>query len=91
MYSFVLIAGSANCVVSVFGVASGSRGEKTIGFSLGRVRAAGGTVEAVAGAVGSALEDACTSGRCSAGFAFPADFFLTNVSNSRTERFVCGW
>ena len=91
MYSFVLIAGSANCVVSGFGVASGSRGEETIGFSLGRVRAAGGTVEAVAGAVGSALEDACTSGRCSAGFAFPADFFLTNVSNSRTERFVCGW
>ena len=91
MYSFVLIAGSANCVVSVFGVASGSRGEKTIGFSLGRVRAAGGTVEAVAGAVGSALEDACTSDRCSAGFAFPAGFFLTNVSNSRTERFVCGW
>ena len=50
MYSFVLIAGSANCVVSVFGVASGSRGEKTIGFSLGRVRADGCTVGVVAGA-----------------------------------------
>ncbi len=91
MYSFVLIAGSANCVVSVFSTAGISRREEADGFSLGRVRAAGGTVEAVAGAVGSALEDACTSGRCSAGFAFPADFFLTNVSNSRTERFVCGW
>lgn len=91
MYSFVLIAGSANCVVSVFSTAGISRREETGGFSLGRVRAAGGTVEAVAGAVGSALEDACTSGRCSAGFTFPAGFFLTNVSNSRTERFVCGW
>ena len=91
MYSFVLIAGSANCVVSVFGVASGSRGEKTIGFSLGRVRADGCTVGVVAGADGSALEDACTSGRCSAGFAFPAGFFLTDVSSSRTDRFTCAW
>ena len=91
MYSFALISGSANCVVSGFSVASGSRGEETIGFSLGRVRADGCTVGVVAGAEGSVLEDACTSGRCSAGFAFPAGFFLTNVSNSRTERFVCGW
>ena len=91
MYSFVLIAGSANCVVSGFGVASGSRGEETIGFSLGRVRADGCTVGVVAGADGSVLAGDCPSGRCSAGFAFPAGFFLTNVSNSRTERFVCGW
>ena len=91
MYSFVLISGSANCVVSGSGAAGGSRRDEAGDFSFGRVRAAGGTVEAVAGAVGSALEDACTSGRCSAGFAFPAGFFLTNVSNSRTERFVCGW
>ena len=90
-YSFVLIAGSANCVVSVFSTAGISRGEETGGFSLGRVRAAGGTVEAVAGAVGSALEDACTSGRCSAGFAFPAGFSLTDVSSSRTDRFTCAW
>ena len=91
MYSFVLIAGSANCVASGFGVASGSRGEETIGFSLGRVRADGCTVGVVAGAVCSALEDACTSGRCSAGFAFPAGFSLTDVSSSRTDRFTCAW
>ena len=91
MYSFVLISGSANCVVSVFSAAGISRREETGGFSLGRVRAAGGTVEAVAGAVGSALEDACTSGRCSAGFAFPAGFSLTDVSSSRTDRFTCAW
>ena len=89
MYSFVLISGSANCVVSGFSAAGISRREETGGFSLGRVRAAGGTVEAVAGAVGSALEDACTSGRCSAGFAFPAGFSLTDTSSSRTSRFVC--
>ena len=91
MYSFVLISGSANCVVSGFSAAGGSRREETGVFSLGRVRAAGGTVEAVAGAVGSALEDACTSGRCSAGFAFPAGFSLTDVSSSRTDRFTCAW
>ena len=91
MYSFVLISGCANCVVSSFSTAGISCREETGGFSLGRIRAAGGTVEAVAGAVGSALEDACTSGRCSAGFAFPAGFSLTDVSNSRTERFVCDW
>ena len=89
MYSFVLISGSANCVVSVFGVASGSRGEKTIGFSLGSVRADGCTVGVVAGADGSVLAGDCTSDRCSAGLAFPAGFSLTDVSSSRTGRFVC--
>ena len=91
MYSFVLISGSANCVVSVFGVASGSRGEKTIGFSLGRVRADGCTVGAVAGTDGSVLAGACPSNRCSAGLAFPAGFSLTDVSSSRTDRFTCAW
>ena len=66
MYSFALIAGSANCVVSVFGVASGSRGEETIGFSLGRVRAdggtAGGVVGVVAGTSGSVIAGDCPSG-----------------------------
>ena len=84
MYSFVLISGSANCVVSVFGVASGSRGEKTIGFSLGRVRADGCTVGAVAGTDGSVMAGACPSNRCSAGFAFTADFSLTEDHSSRT-------
>ena len=84
MYSFVLSAGSANCVVSVFGVASGSRGEKTIGFSLGRVRAVGCTVGAVAGTDGSVMAGACPSNRCSAGFAFTADFSLTEDHSSRT-------
>ena len=73
MYSFVLIAGSANCVVSVFGVASGSRGEKTIGFSLGRVRADGCTVGVVAGAAGLLTTGACPNGRCSARVDFVAD------------------
>ena len=73
MYSFVLIAGSANCVVSVFGVASGSRGEKTIGFSLGRVRADGCTVGVVAGTTGSVITRDCSSGRCSARVDFVAD------------------
>ena len=91
MYSFVLISGSANCVVSGFSAAGGSRREETGSFSLGRVRAAGGTVRAVAGAIGSALEEACASGRCSAGFTFPAGFSLADFSNSRTERFVCDW
>ena len=90
-YSFVLIAGSANCVVSVFGVASGSRGEKTIGFSLGRVRADVCTVGVVAGADGSVLAGDCPSDRCSAGLAFPAGFSLTDVSSSRTDRFTCAW
>ena len=85
MYSFVLISGSANCVVSVFGVASGSRGEKTIGFSLGRVRADGCAVGAVADADGSVLTGAFPSDRCSTGFAFPAGFSLTDVSGSRTD------
>ena len=66
MYSFVLISGSANCVVSGFGVASGSRGENTIGFSLGRVRAdggtAGGVVGVVAGTSGSVIAGDCPSG-----------------------------
>ena len=84
MYSFVLISGSANCVVSVFGVASGSRGEETIGFSLGRVRADGCTVGVVADADGSVLAGTCPSGRCSAGFAFTADFSLTEDHSSRT-------
>ena len=91
MYSFVLISGSANCVVSVFGVANGSRGEKTIGFSLGRVRADGCTVGVVAGADGSVLAGDCPSDRCSAGFAFTAGFSLTDVSSSRTDRFTCAW
>ena len=91
MYSFVLISGSANCVVSGFSAAGASRREETGGFSLGRVCAAGCTVGAVAGADGSALEETCASGRCSAGFAFPAGFSLTDVSSSRTERFVCDW
>ena len=91
MYSFVLISGSANCVVSGFGVASGSRGEKTIGFSLGRVRADGCTVGVVAGADGSVLAGDCPSDRCSAGLAFPAGFSLTDVSSSRTDRFTCAW
>ena len=91
MYSFVLISGSANCVVSVFGVASGSRGEKTIGFSLGRVRADDCTVGVVAGADGSVLAGDCPSDRCSAGLAFPAGFSLTDVSSSRTDRFTCAW
>ena len=73
MYSFVLISGSANCVVSVFGVANGSRGEKTIGFSLGRVRADGCTVGVVAGAAGFLTTGACPNGRCSARVDFVAD------------------
>ena len=91
MYSFVLIAGSANCVSSGFGVASGSRGEKTSGFSLGRVRADGCTVGVVAGADGSVLAGDFPSDRCSAGLAFPAGFSLTDVSSSRTDRFTCAW
>ena len=91
MYSFVLIAGSANCVVSGFGVTGCSRRDETGGFSLGRVRADGCTVGVVAGADGSVLAGDCPSDRCSAGLAFPAGFSLTDVSNSRTERFVCGW
>ena len=91
MYSFVLISGSANCVGSGFGVANGSRGEETIGFSLGRVRADGCTVGVVAGADGSVLAGDCPSDRCSAGLAFPAGFSLTDVSSSRTDRFTCAW
>mgnify|MGYP007046391491 CR=1 FL=1 len=91
MYSFVLISGSANCVVSVLGVTGCSCRDETGVFSLGRVRADGCTVGAVAGADGSVLAGACPIDRCSAGLAFPAGFSLTDVSNSRTERFVCGW
>ena len=65
MYSFVLIAGSANCVVSVFSAAGGSRREETSGFSFGRVRAdggtAGGVVGVVAGTSGSVIAGDCPS------------------------------
>ena len=95
MYSFVLIAGSANCVVSGFSAAGGSRREETDGFSLGRVRADGGTVGGVVGVVagtsGSVIAGDCPSDRCSDGFAFPAGFSLTDVSSSRTDRFTCAW
>ena len=90
-YSFVLIAGSANCVVSGFSAAGGSRREETGGFSLGRVRADGCTVGVVAGADGSVLAGTCPSDRCFAGLAFPAGFSLTDVSSSRTDRFFCDW
>lgn len=91
MYSFVLIAGSANCVVSVLGVTGCSCRDETGVFSLGRVRADGCTVGAVAGTDGSVLAGACPSNRCSAGFAFPAGFSLTDVSSSHTDRFTCAW
>ena len=91
MYSFVLISGSANCVVSGFSAAGGSRREETGGFSLGRVRADGCTVGVVAGADGSVLAGTCPSDRCFAGLAFPAGFSLTDVSSSRTDRFFCDW
>ena len=91
MYSFVLIAGSANCVVSVLGVTGCSCRDETGVFSLGRVRADGCTVGVVAGADGSVLAGDCPSDRCSAGFAFPAGFSLTDVSSSRTDRFFCDW
>ena len=91
MYSFVLIAGSANCVVSVLGVTGCSCRDETGVFSLGRVRADGYTVGVVAGADGSVLTGDCPSDRCSAGLAFPAGFSLTDVSSSRTDRFTCAW
>ena len=91
MYSFVLISGCANCVVSGFSAAGGSRREETGSFSLDRVRTDGCTVGAVVKAGGSVMAGTCPSGRCSAGFAFPAGFSLTDVSSSRTERFVCDW
>ena len=91
MYSFVLISGSANCVVSVFGVTGCSCREETGVFSLGRVRADGCTVGVVAGTDGSVLAGDCPSDRCSAGLAFPAGFSLTDVSSSRTDRFTCAW
>lgn len=84
MYSFVLISGSANCVVFVFGVTGCSCREETSGFSFGRVRADGCTVGAVAGTDGSVMAGACPSNRCSAGFAFTADFSLTEDHSSRT-------
>ncbi len=84
MYSFVLISGCANCVVSGFSAAGGSRREETGSFSLDRVRTDGCTVEAVAGTDGSVMAGACPSNRCSAGFAFTADFFLTEDHSSRT-------
>ena len=65
-YSFVLIAGSANCVVSVFGVTGCSCRDETGVFSLGRVRAdggtAGGVVGVVAGTSGSVIAGDCPSG-----------------------------
>ena len=91
MYSFVLIAGSANCVVSGLGVTGCSCRDETGVFSLGRVRADGCTVGVVAGADGSVLAGDCPSDRCSAGLAFPAGFSLTDVSSSRTDRFFCDW
>ena len=91
MCSFVLISGSANCVVSVFSAAGISRREEADGFSLGRVRADGCTVGVVAGTDGSVLAGDCPSDRCSAGLAFPAGFSLTDVSSSRTDRFTCAW
>ena len=84
MYSFVLISGSANCVVSGFSAAGISRREEISGASFARVRADGCTVVAVAGADGSVLAGDCPSDRCSAGLAFPAGFSLTDVSSSRT-------
>ena len=90
-YFFVLISGSANCVVSGLGTVGISRRDEAGIFSFGRVRAAGGTVGAVAGADGSALAGACPSDRCSAGFAFTADFSLTDVPSSRAERLICDW
>ena len=62
MYSFVLISGSANCVVSVFSAAGISRREETSGFSFGRVRAAGGVVSVVSGTAGSVIAGDCPSG-----------------------------
>ena len=95
MYSFVLISGSANCVVSGFSAAGGSRREEKGVFSFGRVRAdggtAGGVVGVVAGTSGSVIAGDCPSDRCSAGFAFTAGFSLTDVSSSRTGRFTCAW
>ena len=91
MYSFVLISGSANCVVSVFSTAGISRREEISGVSFGRVRADGCTVGVVAGADGSALAGTCPSDRCFAGLAFLAGFSLTDVSSSRTDQFVCDW
>ena len=69
MYSFALISGSANCVVSDFGAEGASRRDETSGFSFGRVRAAGGVV----GAAGSLTTGACPGVRCSARVAFVAD------------------
>ena len=91
MYSFVLISGSANCVVSVLGVTGCSCRDETGVFSLGRVRADACTVGVVAGTDGSVLAGDCPSDRCSAGLAFPAGFSLTDVSSSRTDRFTCAW
>lgn len=95
MYSFVLISGSANCVVSVLGVTGCSCRDETGVFSLGKVRtddsAAGGVVGVVAGADSSVLAGTCPSDRCFAGLAFPAGFSLTDVSSSRTDRFFCDW
>ena len=73
MYSFVLIAGSANCVVSVLGVTGCSCRDETGVFSLGRVRADGCTVGAVAGMAGFLTTGACPNGRCSARVDFVAD------------------
>ena len=91
MYSFVLISGSANCVVSVFSAAGVSRREEKGVFSFGKVRTDDGAVGVVAGADGSVIAGDCPSDRCSAGLAFPAGFSLTDVSSSRTDRFTCAW
>ena len=73
MYSFVLISGSANCVVSGSGAAGGSRREEISGASLARVRADGCTVGVVAGMAGFLTTGACPNGRCSARVDFVAD------------------
>ena len=91
MYSFVLISGSANCVISCLGTVEISRRDEAGVFSFGRVRADGCNVGVVAGADNSVLAGACPSDRCSAGFAFPAGFSLTDTSSSRTDRFFCDW
>ena len=62
IYSFVLISGSANCVVSVFSAAGISCREETGGFSLGRIRADGGVVGGVASTAGSVIAGDCPSG-----------------------------
>ena len=82
-------------MVSVFSTARISRREEKGVFSFDKVRtydgAAARVVGVLAGADSSVLAGTSPSDRCFAGLAFPAGFSLTDVSNSRTERFVCGW